>query len=319
MEWDTSALISDTLERGSLPDNDARFTDAMVLAAATRELREGVAPILVASRAEHLVYAYEVAAVSGTAAYRMPPRAVGGALRDVVWVDSGGNPQPPLRQLSPDECEALARADGTPVAYFLRNYHVVLVPTPNAAGTLRMPYYARPNALVLPDECLVVRSVSYNATTGAVEILTLEPIAAFQTDPTVDVVRATPGFESLVTAQAVLTEDLGGAPDVWAFRYTSTTDPGIVARDYLCLAGQAPVPQAPVELHGLLAARTARRLLKAVGDGEWQALDADVQELTLTAQGLLNPRVAGDTQQAGGSMGSNGMVAGLGTFGYGWW
>lgn len=316
-EYDTTALVEDVKERASLPDNDLRFTSAKVLSAATKELREGVATMLAETRAEHLVYSYDTAATSGTAAYRMPSRAIGGSLRDVVWVDSGGNAQPPLQQLSSDEPQAIRSSDGTPYAYYVRNYHVVLVPTPNAAGTVRMPYYARPNRLVATAAVVVAADVNRTGTAWTV-VINGSPPATLENNTDIDVVRATPGFETLAAGvPATVSLDTPSA-GFTTYEFTAAADAGIVAGDYICVAGEAPVPQVPVELHGLLAARTARRLLLAVGDENWQALDVMVTELEGKARQMLSPRVSGDTQQAGGSIGSNGLVAGL--FGpAGWW
>lgn len=317
-EWDTTALLSDIRERGSLPDNDLRFTDALLLSAATKELREGVAPMLANARAEHLVYPYSQAVTSGQNTYRMPPRAIGGVLRDVAFLDSGNRPTR-LRQLSADEIEEVGRLDntGTPYAYWLQSYKVILVGVPNIPGTLSTPYYARPNALILPSAAVACDAASY--TNGSLEMVftgtppgTLDGASAFT-----DVVRATPGFETLVENHETEIEEVN--PGQWAYRYTNlSADPGVAAGDYVCIAGQAPVPQVPVEMFGLLAARAARRAIKSVGDDRWQSLDADVLELEQKAKDWLAPRVSGDTQQAGGSIGNNGLVGGIG-WAFGWY
>lgn len=307
-EYDTAALVEDVKERGSLPANDARFTTAKILSSCTLELREGVAPLLSAARAEHLVYPYTVAVVSGTASYRMPARAVGGTLRNVSFLDTSGNPVR-LRELSSDEVEQIGAttSGGTPYAYYLRNYQVVLVPVPNVAGTLSMPYYARPNRLVATTAVARITSVTY--VEGALTALTTAAPVSLTSASSFDLIRGSPGFETLGAA----------IEGTWStsvtFEATLSEDPGLAAGDYVCLPGEAPVPQVPVELHGLLAARAARRLVKAVGDDRWQALDADVAELEQRARDWLAPRVSGQTQQAGGTVGSSG----IGPFGGNWW
>lgn len=324
-EYDTTALVEDVRQRGSLPANDLRFTGAKVLAAATLEAREGVAPMLSASRAEHLVYPYSVAVVSGTSTYRMPPRAVGGSLRNVSFLDSA-NTAIRLRELSQDEVELIGTStnQGTPFGYYTRNYSVVLVPVPNVSGTLQMPYYARPNRLVELAEdptaagATTITNAAYNTVTFTLVVTATDPPTNLQpplTAVAVDIVRSTPGFETLVAATQpqVFAEET--SPGEWTYTISSVlSDPGVVAGDYLCLSGEAPVPQLPVELHGLLAARTARRLIKAVGDDRWQALEADVAELEDMAKRWLAPRVAGQTQQSGSSIGSSG----IGPFGGAW-
>lgn len=315
-EWDTTALLSDIKERGSLPDNDLRFTNALILSAATKELREGIAPLLSGSRSEHLVYPYSQAVVSGTAAYRMPPRAVGGSLRDVAFIDSS-NRAVRLYQLSADQIEQIGRTDntGTPYAYWMQGYKVVLVGVPNVTGTLSTPYYARPNTLVATSAAVACTSASVVGTAWTLAYLGTPP-SGLDTGGiiSVDVVRATPGFETLAENVSCLVTVLG----VGQYQYEFTSEAtDIAAGDFICLPGQAPVPQCPVELFGLLASRTARRLLKAVGDDRWQALEADVAELEDKAKAWLAPRVAGDTQQAGGDAG-NGLIAGMG-WAFGWY
>lgn len=308
-EYDNDALLEDIRQRGRLPSNDVDYTEATLLANATREMRDAVAPLLVQSRAEHLVYSYTVAATSGTAGYRMPTRAIGGGgLRDVVWIDSSGTAQPALQQISSDENAATNPGSGTPTAYYVRNYTVVLVPTPNVAGTVSMPYYARPNRLVSPDDCAVITSVSVVGTDY--QFVAATPPAPLQAaGAEFDVIRATPSFETLIAGG--LSFD---GSDTFNIAVASVVEAPAVG-DYVCVSGQAPVPQVPVELHGLLAARTARRVVSAAGDANARALlDADIAELESRAMDVISVRVSGDTQQAGGSIGSSGLVSGL----WGW-
>lgn len=306
-EFDNDALLDDVKERGSLPANDLRFTEARLLAAATRELRDAVAPLLVETRAEHLVYAYTTPAVSGQAAYRMPERAVLGALRDVVWIDSSGTAAPPLREISSDSAEALNPGSGTPVAYYTRNYSVVLVPVPNVTGTVSMPHYARPNRLVAPDAVVTISAVN---TAGSNYVLTAAttPPAGLQDSVPCDLVRAKPGFESLLTDTTPAYDN----PSPGTYTYEIATSLFAVAPevgDYICLAGEAPVPQVPVELHGLLAARTAKRLVGAVGDAQAkQLLMEEVADLEARARSILSPRVSAHTQPAGGSIAEGGLA-----------
>lgn len=331
-DWDTTALLSDIKERGSLPDNDLRFTNALLLSAATKEMREGVAPMLSNARSEHLVYPYSQAVASGQNTYRMPPRAIGGSLRDVAFVDGNNRPFR-LRQLSADEIEEIGRLDntGTPYAYWLQSYKVVLVGVPNVAGTLSTPYYARPNTLCevgaaqggtiifIGDGGAVWQYTAEFASSSAADAF-IDATAGLSGTGLVDFVRATPGFESLAVN---ITPVGGGLDDPTTVQVEVTksdldsTDPPVLG-DYLCAAGFAPVPQLPVELQGLLAVRTARRAIKSVGDDRWQSLDADVAELEQKAKDWLAPRVSGDTQQAGGSIGNNGLVGGIG-WALGWY
>jgi hypothetical protein len=188
---------------------------------------------------------------------------------------------------------------GTPYAYYTRNYHVRLVPVPNVTGTLSMPYYARPNKLVQPSEAVTIAAASNAGSAWTFQFLGTPPAALEAGLRQVDVVRGTPGFETLVENTRCLVTEV--APSNYTYELSSNAT--IAEGDYICVPGQAPVPQVPVEMHGLLAVRAARRLVKATGDARWQDLNADVVELEDKAKSWLSPRVAGDTQQAGGSIG----------------
>lgn len=289
--FDNTELLTDIRERGGLPNADLRFTDAKLLAAASLELRDVVATILIESQAERMVYVVDVPVAAGTATYRLPSRAVAGRWQSVGWVGTGDIQYTRLRQVSPsDYYLQSASAQATPFGFFVRDYNVTLVPTPSNTGTLRIPYYMRPNALVLPPAAGVVTAVGAST-------LTISPVpSAFTSGASYDVVRGTPGFETLVAGQ---TATLAGSVLTFSSLLpTGTNAP--VAGDYVCLAGQAPVAQIPVELRGLLAARAARRALKAVNEGQQASmLDGDVEELTAVARALLSPRVDDEPREWG--------------------
>lgn len=291
-EWDNTELLSDIRARGGLPPADLRFTDAKLLAAATIELRDVVTALLVETQTERQVYVADMTVAPGTAAYRLPSRAVAGRWQSVGWIGQGDSAYTRLRQVHPEAYYLQStETRGTPYGFFVRDYKLVLLPTPNAVGTIRVPYYMRPNALVAPAECAVVLSVDLNTNTITVEPGTMPP--AFG-GVALDVVRGTPGFETLVQSIAA-----GQSGDDLIF-VSGEGLPDVVAGDYVCLAGQSPVPQCPVEVRGLLATRAARRALFSVNEGQQASmLDAQVDELTDVARNLLSPRVDAEPQEWG--------------------
>lgn len=285
---DTTELLSDIRERGSIPSADLRFTDAKLLAAATKELREGCIPLLHQAKAEHLVTDYSVSVASGTAAYRLPPKSIGGGgVRDVVW-EYGGQ-KVSLRQVPVEEVPDYGTATGTPFGYYFRGYTVVLLPTPNVVGTLHMPYYARPNELVATSSAATVTGSEAG---GAWLLSSVTPLGLTEGvagTASLDILRATPAFETLYSGTSV-TISASGYINVDQVPTTA----GVALGDYVCLAGKSPVVQLPVEMLGLLAARTARRALKAAGDGRWKDYDADVAELEFAVRAWLSPRNDGE-------------------------
>lgn len=291
-EFDNAALLEDIRGRGSIPADDLRFTDAKLLSAASLELRDAIAPLLVETQTERGVYLSDISVTAGVAEYRLPSRALGARFKSLGWRTTGNSAFTRLRHLSADSYYLQGTDQGTPTGFFLRDNMVVLIPTPNVAGTLRVPYYLRPAALVPPADCAVVGSVDLSTNTITIQGGTTMPPAFGGV--ALDVVRGTPGFEALV--QSVI-----GTVDGDTIQMMDGTGLESVAEgDYVCLTGQSPVAQCPVEVRGLLAVRAARRALKSVNEGALAAmLDADVAELTEVARGLLAPRADAEPQEWG--------------------
>jgi hypothetical protein len=294
-EFDNAELLSDIRDRGSLPSADLRFTDAKLLAAATIELRDVIAALLVESQANRMVYLYDRGVTAGLASYGLPSRAVAGRWQSVGWKGSGDSSWTRLRQVHPEDYYLQSdTAKGQPTGFFVRDNALVLVPTPSAAGTLRLPYYMRPNKLVSRSEVAVVTNVDG---TEGVEISAADA-ALFNPTETVDVVRATPGFETLLVSDMATFTD--GGSGTYLVTFESGVPAGIAVGDYICYAGQSPVAQCPVEVRGLLAARAARRALIAVNEAQQASmLDNSVAELTEVARSLLSPRVDAEPQEWG--------------------
>lgn len=294
-EFDNAELLTDIRERGGLPSADLRFTDAKLLAAASLELRDVVSTLLIESQADRMVYLSDIAVTSGTATYRLPSRAVAGRWQSVGWKGQGDTQYTRMRHLSPSAYYLQSDSQQTtPFGFFVRDYHLTLVPTPSQTGTLRIPYYMRPNTLVATSAAGRITDID-----AGLDTITLSSIpSGFVVGAVVEAVRGTPGFETLAQSQTIIQVsglDIIVSPG-------PVTDWGLAIGDYMCLAGQAPVAQIPVELRGLLAARAARRALKAVNEGQQaQMLDGDVEELTAVARALLSPRVDDEPQEWGDS------------------
>lgn len=302
--FDNAELLQDIRDRGSLPSDDLRFTNTRLLASASLELRDTISPLMVESQTERGVHLSDVAVTAGVSEYRLPSRALGARFKSLGWKTTGNTKFTRLHHFSADAYYLQGTDQGTPVGFFLRDNVVVLVPTPNVTGTLRVPYYLRPSTLVVPESAAVAVLVSEE--TNTVDI-SAEDATLFGSSAVVDVVRATPGFETLAMGVPVTIED-GGGPYIVTF--TEGLPAGMVAGDYICEAGLSPVPQCPVEVRGLLAARAARRALKSVNEGNLASmLDADVAELTETARNLLAPRADAEPQEWGDV--SRGLLYGL--------
>jgi len=291
-EFDNAELLTDIRERGSIPSEDVRFTDAKLLAAASLELRDAIAPLLVETQTERGVYLSDMAVTAGVAEYRLPSRALGARFKSVGWLQTGNTTYTRLRHLSADAYYLQSTTEqDNPVGFFLRDNVLVLVPTPNTVGTLRVPYYLRPATLSAVSAAGVVTVV------GASTLTVASVPGGFTSGAAYDVVRASPGFETLVNR---VTATIAGSVLTFASPLPTAAPTAPAVGDYVCLAGTAPVAQCPVEVRGLLAVRAARRAMKTADDGQAAGmLDSDVQELTALARELLSPRADAEPQEFG--------------------
>ncbi len=268
----TTSLLASLKRRGLIPSTDEALATADFLALATEEQDTYIVPLLISVREEYLVAHTDLTIVSGQAAYPIPPRAIGGKLRD-VRVLSGAD------YVTLDRTEPERNMSG----YSLSGNDIVLSPTPAEGGTLRVSYFRRPSALVATTACVTL-TAAYAV--GSTALVTSTIPATFTNTTKVDVVGAKPGF-SVTNDDLVLNSPSGTACTI--------ASPGLLTAsavgDYVCLAGETCVPQIPVELHALLAQRVTYRALEALGDPRADAAKAGADEMAKKALMLLQPRV----------------------------
>jgi len=310
-EYEAAYHIEQARLRGGIPQTDSRFTDARMLALLTAEMQGAVAALVHAAKAEHGIVPYSVAATAGTQRYTLPPSAFANTLRDVYWLTADGR-STPVQQISAADRRVYTYSGQpgiNPLFYVLQGSTLILYPTPSAAGTLAMPYYARPGTLVPVADVAQVVLVN-GPGSFAVETASI-PIPILANPPTLDVVRGTPGFETLISnSQYVVTPN---SPTGGLTAYDFGGDVVVSEGDYLCLPGQSPVPQLPVELFPLLHARVAYVAVPSTGDSSQaaSALASQVEDLTRRAVDFLRPRVESADIPTGRGLYENPALRGL--------
>lgn len=279
-DFTTTALLSSLKRRGMLPSNSDTLSTTDFLAIATEELQTYVFKLLLAVREEYAVANYDLTLTAGTSAYKLPSRAVGGKLKNVVQYDSTSGNLTPLMRLEPPLVSNVSTT-GQVSSYYLQGDDIVFVPVPASATTVRMSYFRRPSALVATTAVATVTSIGFTT-------LGCTPPASFTTLVTYDIVRAKPPFSIL--AQDLSASAVGGA----SVQFTTEVDNiGVAVGDYVCLAGESPVAQVPVELHPLLSQRTVFKCLEALGDEKAAAAETSADKMRGDALTLLTPRVEG--------------------------
>ena len=288
--YTADALLEEVRRGGSLPSASVTGTaDADLLAHADAELRDTLVPLMLGVREELYQRVFDATVTAGTAGYRINKRASLSRINTVQWVNSDGTGFNLVRyepKQVADLC-LLTTAQGQPFAYYLEGSRVVLYPTPNGSGTLRIRAFVRPSRLgLLADAAatnLAISAVSVGATT------TTLTTAAHSISSTAvrDVVASTPSFEHLAV-DATVTQTAATTVTIPNTDLSSTP----IVGDQLCISDLSPYIQLPVELHPALTELTIARVLRALGKRS-EAADHQAEADRMVSIGIqaLTPRV----------------------------
>lgn len=273
-----SEMISALKDTGMIPSSDEAFSTARLIAVMNREQRLYLARLLVSLGDAYQLARADVAIVAGTARYRIPGRAVVAGLKLVEIVGSDGSVAP-LDEVPRARAyeHTLLGAGGH---YYIEGLELVFLTTPAAAGTIRFTYFRRLSNLVDAEEVGLITAIN----TGTKVVSIDAAPGTFTSSALYDFVQANPHFD-------ILGEDLTATVAGTNLTFADELPDGLAEGDYVCLAGQTPVCQAPVELHEVLIQKACVHVLKAKGDPKASMAEADLATMRNDAISLLQRRV----------------------------
>lgn len=309
--YTSDALLEDVRRGGSLPSASSTGTaDADLLAHADAEIRDTLVPLMLGVHEEFYERVFDVTVTSGTAAYRINKRAAISRINTVQWLNTDNSIINLVRK-EPKEVVGLAllsNALGQPFAYYLEGGRVVLYPTPNLSGTLRIRAFVRPGRLVLAADG-ANGTISAVTPSGSNYVLTIgAPAAGYSAGQALDVINATPSFEYIAVDAAISAAD---STSVTIAASSCVTVP--VITDRVASPDTSMFIQLPVELHPALTELTVARVLRALGK-RTEAADHAEEAQRLVAIGIqaLTPRVdTADRKILGGPHYRKGRGVGL--------
>jgi len=275
-------LVTNAKKRAKIPAAQASWSSAEILSSADEQTQSYVIPLIRRTREDYglqvLDFTLGTADAQGTTGpYRIPYRAVGGAIRDVYLADVHGNPIN-VPRITPDDLE-----QATWGVHFLGNALYFVNKTTQAAPVkLRMTYFMRPNRLVLQSGAAQV--ASFDPVTRSVVCTSVPTSYTGQTS--FDLVQGRPGFDTLAY-------DFAGTVGGTTFIFASNLPSDLAVGDYVCLTETTPIPQVPPELHPLLAQRVAVQYLESEGDPFLERAQATLARMEADATTLLTPRIEG--------------------------
>lgn len=293
--YTTADLLESIKQRAVLPDNQDTWSDAVLLTAATEEMRSAIVPLLMSVREEYFVTSTDVSIVAGTSRYDIPERSVGMGVREVLWVNSDGNSYPmPMMTVEDGDLtgsQSVWTANGnngrSPYAYRLEWNSLVLSPAPTSSGTMRIMYVITPGDLVETDEAAQITTID----TGTNTVTCSTVPASWSGGEAVDIIRGSGGHEYLATSSSIVSVS---GTDITL----SALPSGLSVGDWVALEGQSPIPQLPRELQPLLAHKVVVQVLESMNQrSAAQQADERVNKMIQSALSIISPRVKGGAKK----------------------
>lgn len=257
--FDSTALLAQIRDDARLPTSSVSapgFQDADLLRRANKQLLAVLTPQLISAKSEYLTQDKDYTLVAGTAGYAMPTRAVMGKVREVALIASDGKTLANLQEKRLEDLNGLdPTIRGTPTHYYFKRNTLLLYPTPDAALTMRVTLFRRPNRLVAATTGTSGNiGIVLSATATVVTFTTSRP-SAFTTSTPLDFIQASPPFDALADDKTPTA--VGGSTVTFA---AGVIPSGLAAGDFVCLAEESPILQLPAEMFYLLAQRVASSL-----------------------------------------------------------
>jgi len=279
--WTTTELLASIKRRSGMPTAQATFATADLLAIANEQMLEYVVPLVLGVREDYWTKDYDVALADGTLSYRLPYRAIMGKLREVSLLDAQSN----VRNLPRVNINDLQSSN---FGFWLQGDQVWLAgdstAVTNLGVSLRLTYHLRPNQIIETSGATTV--ASFSATNRTVTLTA--PPAAYTGNTSWDIIRARTPFDTL-------SHDEAGTLSGSTITFAGSLPADLAAGDYVTLTEQTPVPQIPVELHGLLAQKCAIKVLEAKQMfDKLKAAGEELGRLERDARSVLSPRVDGE-------------------------
>lgn len=165
----TSQDIIDSVKRNfSVPISQVTYSNNDILRFADEEMTIAQVPQVLSYHSEYFTTYKVVPITSNVSRYPIPERAIGMKIRDIFWMDTGGNIYE-MTQTNEEDRAFYQRNLGTntPIhKYFFEGNDIVLTPSVvnSPAGSLFISFYIRPNQLVKNDRAATIKNFAQTVT-----------------------------------------------------------------------------------------------------------------------------------------------------------
>jgi hypothetical protein len=284
-----TALLASFKRRAYIPGNGGP-SNVDICARLTEELLVFVAPLLMEIGEEFFVASSAFSTVANTGAYDIPEKSIGSKIRDVQILLDDGVTWESLEHEEPERASNYAHTATRPVAYYIQNNEIVLLPTPTGVQSMRIRYYKRPRDIVSTG----YSNASLIALLGGVYTVTV-PSTAGMVDGDFDIldpatfqpVTDGEGLPGEVDSDTTLTFN---AADLTADQITALA---AATGDTFIGSGNAPIADVPPEAAILVTQRAAAVWLQSASDPRSAQAFAEVERVKVTLRNLFAPRASG--------------------------
>lgn len=318
MAYTADDILADAKLRAFYPTSGGVLADSDIVRLMNDELLGILTAREMSAVQGHLAIESTTSIVANQARYDVPYRAAGGKLRYVALMDNQGN-RSNLRPGRPERFATTYNVTQTgtaPTNCWFEDGRLVLFQVPNdASKSIVWGFYLRPGRMQLKANATFVTAAAAAGATSisvsAVPNNTSGLGGNLVGSTSIDIVAALPGFQNRGYDLACTAIVNAGT----SITLSSGLPYALSVGDWVTVPEESVAPQLPGELHPLLAARTALRILRSRGDADNAALlIEDIKDLEANAFEYLANRNEGQVD----TMASNDLLAGgKSRFGFG--
>lgn len=277
-----------------MPSVQALFSDSDLVNIMNFEMDSKIMPMMDNQAEEYGVYVFDITYSNAITQYDMPTRAMGGKLRSVSFVDPNGN-EVRIPRLRVEDIMSNVNATGLAInpalwGFYLQNNKVITYLSSVNGGssafpTLRLRYLRQPSTLVLAAACAQITAIA-----GSVVTVNAVP-STFTTLTTYDLVSNVPQMFVSYGDDLTITSIVG-----LDITFTVTPSSKLQIGDWVCLAGQSPIPQIPWNPgFQLLLQLSAAKCLEIHGDAQgFNVAMSQATDMKNYFISVLTPRVDGN-------------------------
>ena len=297
--YTSDLLVEEVKNCGMIPEAQSLGSqDAQILSHLSEILQSELALELMKIREEYYIVTERLALTAGKTKYRIPDRAMGLKIRDLMYVDGSGD-RYYLKGIPREELQRYKNSTDWPSGYYIEGCYINLVMSGiSPTGYLEVSYYFRPSDLVLTEEAAQVLTVSTSSLTCT-------------TVPSTFTVGALYDIHGQYSGAEIKSWSLVGTPGVGTMTFTAAIDGSVFGNlpvevgDWVCLAGESVIPALPRELQPVLVRGAALHMAEAFGDAQSVQIHGALYKESLTrAMKVFENRVEGKPMRLTGKRSS---------------